>query len=276
VGKPGWYDGLPPRISPDATRVAFSQHVGGGEVWVTTLGDGTSRRLTLDRGATGPIWSSDGRRILFMWAGPAGATAAIQDARGDAPESLVGPVGGAVWDWSPDGKWIVVGRDRPMGLWLLPVAAQGDAVEYAHSGFNKTQAQVAPDGRWMAYTTYESGRDEVYVDSFPTAGHRQQVSVGGGMQPRWKRNGSELFYLTPDQTLMAVPVTTKSGYFDTGRATPLFRTRLLTIGSQIASLGAYYDATPDGQRFLINGPPADPGPPITVVLNWTAGLNGRR
>jgi hypothetical protein len=72
--------------------------------------------------------------------------------------------------------------------------------------------------------------------------------------------------------LMAVPVTSKSGYFDAGSVTPLFRTRLVPTGSQIVGLAAFYDVTPDGQRFLINGPPADPGPPMTVVLNWAAGL----
>jgi len=113
----------------------------------------------------------------------------------------------------------------------------------------------------------------VYVDSFPIAGNRRQLTVGGGMQPRWRRDGSELFYLATDQMLMAVPVTSKGRYFDAGRATPLFRTRLLTIGSQITGIGAYYDVTPDGQRFLLNGQLADQGPPITVVQNWTAGLN---
>jgi eukaryotic-like serine/threonine-protein kinase len=107
---------------------------------------------------------------------------------------------------------------------------------------------------------------------FPVAGNRRQVSVGGGMMPRWRRDGSELFYLAPDQMLMAMPVTSKSGYFDAGRATPLFRTRLQPIGSQITGFGAMYDVTSDGQRILINGPPADLGPPITVVLNWAAGL----
>jgi Tol biopolymer transport system component len=211
MGKPGPYDGRPPRISPDDTRVALTKgdgdFVAGSEVWVTTLADGSSRRLTIDRGATRPIWSSDGTRILFTSVGPDGATASVADVRGETPESPIGRLGGTVWDWSPDGKWIVLGKGRPADLWLLPVGAPGAAVEYAHSGYNKTQAQVSPDGRWLAYTTYESGRDEVYVDSFPTAGHRQQISIGGGMQPRWKRNGGELFYLAPDQTLMAVPVT---------------------------------------------------------------------
>jgi len=144
--------------------------------------------------------------------------------------------------------------------------------QFASSPFNKTQAQVSPDGRWIAYTSLDTGHDEVYVDSFPMGGNRRQISAGGGMQPRWRRDGSELLYLASDQMLMAMPVTGKNGYFDAGRATPLFRTRLVPTGSQIVGIPAMYDVTPDGQRLLINGPPADPGPPMTVVLNWAAGL----
>jgi serine/threonine protein kinase/Tol biopolymer transport system component len=282
VGEPGPYGGQSPRISPDGANVALTHMSAGGEVsagggvWVTRLTDGTTRRLTLELRAGGPIWSSDASRILFQWArGAKESAVSIQDARGSGPAKLVGPIGGLVWDWSPDGQRIVFGRDRPMDLWILPVAG-GDAVPFARSPFNKTQAQISPDGRWIVYTSLDTGHDEVYVDSFPIAGNRRQVSVGGGMQPRWRRDSSELFYLAPDQMLMAVPVTSKGGYFEAGRATPLFRTRLQPIGSQITGFSAFYDVTPDGQRFLINGPPADPGPPMTVVLNWTAGLNGRR
>ncbi|HKE22664.1 MAG TPA: protein kinase [Bryobacteraceae bacterium] len=273
LGEPGPYQGQAPRIAPDGAYVAIAHGSNGGEVWVTRFADGTTRRLTLEPGAAVPIWSSDTSRILFQWARGASETAvSIQNARGNGSARLVGAMGGRVWDWSPDGQRIVFGKDRPMDLWILPVGAGGDPVPFARSRFNKTQAQVSPGGRWIAYTSSDTGHDEVYVDSFPIAGNRRQVSVGGGMQPRWRRDGSELFYLAPDQMLMAVPVTSQSGYFDAGRATPLFRTRLVPTGSQIAGIDAMYDVTPDGQRFLINGPPADPGPPMTVVLNWAAGL----
>jgi dipeptidyl aminopeptidase/acylaminoacyl peptidase len=273
VGAPGPNQAQGPRIAPDGKYVALAHGSTGGEIWVTRLADGTTRRLTLEPGAGEPIWSSDASRILFVWArGPNDAAISIQDARGNGAGKLVGAMAGRLWDWSPDGQRIVIGRGRPMDLWLQSVDAAGDPVPFARSGFNKTQAQVSPDGRWIAYTSLDTGHDEVYVDSFPTAGNRRQVSVGGGMQPRWRRDGSELFYLAPDQMLMAMPVTSKSGYFDAGRATPLFRTRLVPTGSQIVGIETLYDVTPDGQRFLVNGPPADPGPPMTIVLNWAAGL----
>jgi serine/threonine protein kinase/Tol biopolymer transport system component len=277
VGAPGPNQGQGPRIAPDGTYVAIAhgdaEASTGDGIWVTRLADGTTRRLTLEPGALEPIWSSDSSRILFELArGANDAAVSIQDARSNATARSVGALAGRLWDWSPDGQRIVIGRGTPMDLWLQSVDAGGDPVLFARSGSNKTQAHVSPDGRWIAYTSLDTGHDEVFVDSFPIAGHHRQVSVSGGMMPRWRRDGSELFYLTPDQMLMAMPVTTKSGYFDAGGATPLFRTRLVPTGSQIAGPDTMYDVTPDGQRFLVNGPPSDPGPPITVVLDWAAGL----
>ncbi|HVT47416.1 MAG TPA: protein kinase [Vicinamibacterales bacterium] len=238
VGDPGPYQNQGPRIAPDATRVAVARGAAGGQIWVTRLADNTAMRLTLQPGAAEPIWSDDASRILFQWArGPAESVVSVQDASGNGPATDVGAIGtGHVWDWSPDGRRIVFGKLVPgqaVGLWVLPVGANGAAVPFADSRFNETQAQIAPDGRWIAYTSYESGRDEVYVDSFPTAGNRRQISVGGGMQPRWRRDGSELFYLSPDQILMAVPVTTTPGRFDAGRARPLFRTQIVPQGSPV-------------------------------------------
>ncbi len=273
VGAPGPNQGQSPRIAPDGAYVAIAHGSTGGEVWVTRLADGTTRRLTLEPGqafrsgrATPPGSCSNGHvaRTTVRCQSRTPAVTVRPDWLARWP-ALCGTGHRTVNGLSSAGAgpWIC-GSSR-----LTPGVI---AVPFARSGFNKTQAQVSPDGRWIAYTSLDTGHDEVYVDSFPIAGNRRQVSVGGGMQPRWRRDGSELFYLAPDQMLMAMPVTSKSGYFDAGRATPLFRTRLVPTGSQIAGFGAMYDVTPDGQRFLINGPPADPGPPMTVVLNWAAGL----
>ena len=116
---------------------------------------------------------------------------------------------------------------------------------------------------------YESGKDEVYVQSFPTPGNARQISPDGGVQPRWRRDGAELFYLASSQNLMAVPVKTDAT-FEAGSPVPLFRTKILPQGSQSVVFYTAYDVTADGQRFVLNVRPEDPGPPITVVLNWMA------
>jgi hypothetical protein len=165
-----------------------------------------------------------------------------------------------------------VGTQHASDLWVLPRVGDRKPFPFAQSSFNKTQAQVSPNGRWLVYTSYESGKDEVYVQSFPAPGSRRQLSLAGGMQPRWRRDGAELFYLGSDQTLMAVPVTTTEGAFEAGLPRPLFRTRMIPQGSQSLWFDTMYDVSPDGQRFLILGPPDEPGPAITVVLNWLGGL----
>jgi hypothetical protein len=153
----------------------------------------------------------------------------------------------------------------------LPLDGSRRPYPFLESSFHKTQAQISPDGRWIAYTSYETGKDEVYVQSFPKPGDKRQVSVDGGVQPRWRRDGRELFYLATNQTLMAVPISTDSS-LRLGRPMPLFRTKILPQWSQSVVFYTAYDASGDGQRFILNIPPEDPGPQITVVLNWTAAI----
>jgi hypothetical protein len=125
----------------------------------------------------------------------------------------------------------------------------------------------SPDGRWLAYASNESGRFEIYVKPFPEPGGKWQVSTGGGLEPRWRGDGKELFYLAPDDKVMAVEVGTGAA-FEAGTPQALFVTSLKNAS------GSHYDVTPDGQRFLLNRPIGEESsPPITLVQNWTAFLN---
>ena len=125
----------------------------------------------------------------------------------------------------------------------------------------------SPDGRMVAYTSNESGRFEVHVQTFPLSDRKWQVSTSGGYEPRWRRDGREIYYLSEQRILMAVPVGPGPSF---GVPKPLFQTHV-PVG--VNTLRANYAPANDGQRFLVNTQTADPAPnPITVVLNWTAGL----
>jgi len=131
--------------------------------------------------------------------------------------------------------------------------------------FHEVQGQFSTDGRWIAYSSNSSSLDQVYVQAFPKPGGKFQVSTNGGIRPRWRRDGKELFYMTPDRRLMAVEVKATATTFEAGRPRELFQTRAVTTlpGHSV------YDVTADGQRFLINTALEAEGPPaMTVVMNW--------
>jgi hypothetical protein len=156
----------------------------------------------------------------------------------------------------------------------LPMMGERKPMPYLVTPFLKTQAQFSPDGHWVVYTSDESGAREVYVQPFPmSSGGKWPVSNGGGSQPRWSRDGKELFYFTPDESLMAVDVNTSSGTVQLGVPKALFRTSVLG-GTGGATGNAWrWDISADGQRFLINTALDDAAAsPITVLLNWQSGL----
>jgi Tol biopolymer transport system component len=241
----------------------------------------TDTRFTFDRaGSRVPVWFPDGSRILFQAARGDGRTKLYQkSASGAGAEERLGDIADVnLQDASPDGRFVVymiAGKEGRFELWVLPMFGDHRPFPFLQTEFNNGQAQISPDGRWIAYTSNEAGRDEVYVQSFPTTGSKHQISREGGAQPRWRRNGGELFYLAPDRVLMAVPV--KAGApLQIGRLTALFRTRLEYLGLQGPLFMAGYDVTADGQRFLLNAPPEQVAVPIDVLLNWTAVLNKTR
>jgi eukaryotic-like serine/threonine-protein kinase len=134
------------------------------------------------------------------------------------------------------------------------------------STFNELGARFSPDGRRLAYFSLESGRPEVYVVPFPGPGGKWQVSTGGGIWPRWRRDGKEIFYLSTDNKVMAAEVKSSGSSFEIGTVRALFETRPYRGG------GAAFDATADGQRFIVDYAGEQPAAAITLVVNWTADL----
>jgi hypothetical protein len=151
-------------------------------------------------------------------------------------------------------------------LFVLPLSGNRKPFPFLQTPFREDRSSFSPDGRWVAYGSDESGRFEVYVAPFPGPGGKRQLSTAGGGWPRWRRDGREIFYLAADNTLMTAEVNGRGSAFDVGRVTPLFKVNTFRVGNP-------YDVSADGQRFLINTPKAEASAvPITVVVNWTAGL----
>jgi dipeptidyl aminopeptidase/acylaminoacyl peptidase len=170
--------------------------------------------------------------------------------------------------WSSDGRFILyVSSGINDSLFALPLSGDRKQFPFLKAQFNGVSAQFSPDGRWVAYQSNESGRAEVYVAPFPGPGGKWQVSTGGGSLPRWRRDGTEIFYLDLDNNLMAAAVNGKGKSFNVGGVKPLF-------GTHAATGGRYrYDVSADGQRFLINTAlQQSTSAPITVVVNWIGGL----
>jgi Tol biopolymer transport system component len=170
-------------------------------------------------------------------------------------------------DWSADGRYLTYYRTDPrtrLDQWVLPLFGDRKPFALLHSEFNESQEQFSPDGKWIAYVSDESGGPEVYVQSFPMLTERRQVSSNGGSQPRWNRNGRELFYLASNRKLMSVAI--KSGpAFDFDAPRVLFETSL-DLGATRQS----YSVSRDAQRFLLNQAANSSAALLTVVVNWPA------
>jgi eukaryotic-like serine/threonine-protein kinase len=154
-------------------------------------------------------------------------------------------------------------------LYVLPLAGDRKPYAFSESQFVQRSGHFSPDGRWIAYTSRESGRDEVYVAPFPGPGGKLQVSSTGGRMPRWRRDGRELFFISEDDTLMAAEVETKQDKFDVKSAHSLFR---INVAPESSESAGSYDVTADGRRFVVNANGDENTAPITLVLNWPAEL----
>ncbi|HKV80224.1 MAG TPA: hypothetical protein VJP02_18895 [Candidatus Sulfotelmatobacter sp.] len=184
-------------------------------------------------------------------------------------------------DWSRDGRFLLYTQQDPQthaDLWVLPLAGDGTpsgtAAPFANTAFSEEQGRFSPDTRWIAYASDESGRSEIYIQPFPApsnGGSKTPISRDGGSQPRWRRDGKELFYSSPDGKLMAVDVT-EGPIFKVGTPRTLFQVPVSQIGHNEGGLQVLgWDVAPDGKRFLIDTATTS-SESVTVVLNWTAEL----
>ena len=271
VGVPGWYNNV--RLSPDGHRVAADQPDPDGrhiDIWIHELAGGTRTRLTFDPSLhQAPIWSPDGKQILFNSSRKLGTQLYLKNADGSGAEEEVADLGTFtlvnVWDWSRDGKYVLVRKANELWYFSWPERV---AKPLLQAKWTVQSAQFSPDGRWVAYASNETGSREIYVSPFLTANGKWQVSNGGGQEPKWRKDGKELFYVSADGKMMAVAVTTGSN-FKAGAPVALFQThRRQPVSAQDF---ASYDVSGDGQRFLIATRVDEANSaPLSVFLNWAS------
>jgi Tol biopolymer transport system component len=267
VGEPAVYTN--PALSPDGKRLAVGRldpATNNRNIWVLDLVRGVSSRLTFDKADdTNPVWSPDGSRIAFSssrkenrniyWKAASGAGA--DEPLLEAAESK------SVEDWSADGKLLLFNINTSE-IDALPLSGDRKPYPVLKAPFTQAHASLSPDGHWIAYVSQESGRMEVFVQDFPPAGGKWQISNSGGTEPSWRHDGKELYYLNGTK-LEAVDVNTAGSSFEAGFPKDLFD---VPVVNDLNRRNRYV-ATPDGRRFLfVTSPKTIDAAPFLVVQNW--------
>jgi eukaryotic-like serine/threonine-protein kinase len=277
-------DDMTVKLSPDGSHVVVSgldPARNARDIWTIDVKRNLRTRFTFDAADDmSPLWSSDGRDVIFASrkrgrldiyrkpaSGAGNETELITDRLNNLYPSSV----------SPDGKFLLFFTGNalsPTGndLWLLPLDGAAKPRVFVQTEFSETYPAFSPDGRWVAFTSSESGRGEIYVVPFPGPGGKWQVSQGGGSFARWRGDSAELFFHSPEEGLMSAAVDGRGTAFVVGEIRPLFQPRIRNVGFG-GSNAHNYDVTPDGQRFLVAVTEDSPvEPPITLLVNWPAAL----
>jgi Tol biopolymer transport system component len=266
-------------LSPDGRKVALTieeaDEDSAAHVWLADTGRGTLTRFTFEGQSRDPVWAPDGRSLVFG-SKRAERTYGLyrQPLDGSTPAELVwaSPIG--IWpdpnSFTPDGRVLVFttkGKDTGDDIWTLSLDASRTARPWLQTPANENAGRLSPDGRFLAYNSEESGRAEVYVQSFPGAGGKRLVSEGGGVNAIWSRDGRQLFYRRGDQVMM---VEVEPGAALTlGKPVALFSGRYRLTGRD-------FDVSPDGKSFVMmrsNDPRTTTR--LSVLLDWWRSLDSR-
>jgi eukaryotic-like serine/threonine-protein kinase len=264
VGAPAEFRGFV--IAPDGRSIAVSRIDKSADIWILDITRETSSRLTFDPAPdTFPLFSPDGQRVLFLSNREGLAGFYMRQIHDGGVDELIfkSPDIVSLDSWSPDGRFVGYTKRGDRGkteLWVLPLSEDRKPFPAVRSEFNLKQGRISPDGRWLAYVSDESGMDQIFVQTFPESRGKWQVSGVGGVDPQWRRDGKELFYISPEGVLMASPIRAGAA-FEAGPPSELFRGH-----------SAAYAVSPEG-RFLMATPPPDSSPtPIQIVAGWGSEL----
>jgi Tol biopolymer transport system component len=270
---------LRPELSPDGKRLSVSaldQHTNFWDVWLIDIARGIPTRFTFGGQplSNNAVWSPDGRYLAFLEVRNSEISLDKKISDGSRPaeplETLAGSGSQTVCDWSRDGKWILVQRTSDttgIDLWVFPTAPGAKARPLIQTKANEGCGQFSPDGKWVAFTSDESGRNQIYVQTFPEGG-KWQISKDGGVQPRWRGDGKELFYRDVEQNMVAVDIRTGTAV-EAGIPKALFQAPRNNFDEVVFAIN--YAATRDGQKFAVITAPRGQDPePLTAILNWTS------
>src|SRR5437660_3320227 len=266
-----------PRLSPDGRRLItaiFDIQAGSPDLWIYDLSRDVPIRFTFEPEFDGnPIWSPDGSRIVWgsNRKGHYDLYQKVSSGAGNDEVLLESEENKTPTSWSADGRFIAYTSTNIKGntkydIWILPIFGDRKPFPFLRTQFNEVDAQFSPDGRWVAYGSEESGANQVYVAPFPGPGGKWQISRSGGTEPRWQGDGREIFFVSPDNKLMATEVSPKESTLEIGNAQPLFELRLAN------SPGYRYDVTRDGKRFLVDTQKLGSSVPLELIVNWAADL----
>lgn len=268
TGESGLYIEL--AISPDESKVVAVEFKRSNiDLWVFELARGIHTRLTTAGANRYPLWTPDGRSVIYGSSNQSSALSLYRKAVDgeSAPELLASAKAGLIpTDVSRDGRFVAITTSSPenkQDIVIMPLSGDHKLTPFMQTQFNERAARFSPDDKWMAFSSDESGRYEIYLAPFPNGGRKWQVSNAGGGTPLWSRDGKEIYFIARDNTIMAATIAMVNGEPRIGIPAPLFKAHPRNFDFGV------YDVTRDG-RFLISSAPDESTAPLTLISNWPA------